>query len=401
MMIATTPTTRSRHWVTRITSVVAGFSHNVRIVVASLAFMVLACFASSASAQSVSLGTAANFGVLGGSTVTNTGSTVVNGNVGVWAGTSITGFPPGSIFPGSGSMHSADAIAQQAQSDLTAAYTDAASRVCGTTIAGGLLDGLTLTPGVYCMGAGSLTGTLTLDGTGVYIFQMASSLTTASGASVVRLNGASACDVFWQVTSSATIGTSTGMAGNLLALDSITLNTGASLSGRALARNGAVTLDSNNVTACTAAAGQTPTTLSTLASAAAQPSGAIHDTATLAGGTSPTGTIIFQLFGPANASCTGTPIFTSTITVAGNGSYDSAAFTPAAAGTYQWIAAYSGDAVNAASVTACNDPNESVTTSGLVAVTPTLSVWSMIVLTTLLLGFAAMRNQATRTRRLR
>jgi type VI secretion system secreted protein VgrG len=362
--------------------------------------MVLACFASSASAQSVSLGTAANFGVLGGSTVTNTGSTVVNGNVGVWAGTSITGFPPGSIFPGSGSMHSADAIAQQAQSDLTAAYTDAAGRVCGTTIAGDLLGGLTLTPGVYCMGAGSLTGTLTLDGTGVYIFQTASSLTTASGASVVLLNGASACDVFWQVTSSATIGTSTGMAGNLLALNSITLNTGASLSGRALARNGAVTLDSNNVTACTAAAGQTPTTLSTLASAAAQPSGAIHDTATLAGGTSPTGTIIFQLFGPGNASCTGTPIFTSTITVAGNGSYDSAAFTPAAAGTYQWIAAYSGDAVNAASVTACNDPNESVTTSGLVAVTPILSAWSMIMFSALLLGFAAMRNQATRTRRL-
>ena len=200
--------------------------------------------------QNVSLGTAANFGVLAGSAVTNTGPTVVTGNVGVFPGSSITGFPPGSIAPGSGFLHSADSVAQQAQSDLTTAYNDAATRVCGTPIAGGLLGGRTLTPGVYCMGTGDLTGTLTLDGAGVYIFQMASSLTTASASSVVLLNGASACGVWWQVTSSATIGTASSMAGNILALTSITMTTGANLNGRTLARNGAVTLDSNAVTSC-------------------------------------------------------------------------------------------------------------------------------------------------------
>jgi hypothetical protein len=196
------------------------------------------------------LGTASNFGVLAGAAVTNTGPTVVTGNVGVAPGTAISGFPPGSIFPGSGFLHSADPLAAQAQADLTIAYNDAAGRVCGTTIAGGLLGGLVLTPGVYCMGAGSLVGTLTLDGAGVYIFQMASSLTTAPGSSVVLQNGASACGVWWQVTSSATVDTSTAMAGNILALASITLNTGASSNGRVLARTGAVTLDSNNVSAC-------------------------------------------------------------------------------------------------------------------------------------------------------
>jgi type VI secretion system secreted protein VgrG len=211
---------------------------------------VLALGALPSWSQNVSLGTAANFGVLGGSAVTNTGATVVTGNVGVWPGTSITGFPPGSIAPGSGFIHSADAVAQQAQSDLTTAYNDAATRACGTTIAGGLLGGRTLTPGVYCMGAGDLTGTLTLDGAGVYIFQIASSLTTAPGSAVALLNGASACGVWWQVTSSATIGTTSAIAGNIMALTSITMNTGANLSGRTLARNGAVTLDSDTVTAC-------------------------------------------------------------------------------------------------------------------------------------------------------
>jgi hypothetical protein len=243
-------TTKSQHVVARGAEADSRFSRNYPGLLASLGFAALACVVSPAWAQNVSLGTAANFGVLAGSAVTNTGPTVVTGNVGVWAGSSITGFPPGSIVPGSGFLHSADTVAQQAQSDLTAAYTDAATRVCGTTIAGGLLGGLTLTPGVYCMGAGNLTGTLTLNGAGVYIFQTASSLTTAPGSSVVLLGGAAACGVWWQVTSSATIDTTTAMAGNILALTSITLNTGASLNGRTLARNGLVSLASNNVTAC-------------------------------------------------------------------------------------------------------------------------------------------------------
>jgi hypothetical protein len=223
---------------------------NLNGLAAALALAGLAVAASPAWAQNISLGTASNFGVLAGSAVTNTGPTVVTGNVGVFPGSSITGFPPGSIVPGSGFLHPADAISGQAQSDLTAAYTDAATRVCGTPIAGGLLGGLTLTPGVYCMGAGNLTGTLTLNGAGVYIFQMASSLTTAPGSSVALINGASSCGVWWQVTSSATIDTTSAVAGNVLALTSITLNNGASLNGRALARNGAVTLINNAVTAC-------------------------------------------------------------------------------------------------------------------------------------------------------
>lgn len=242
--------TQSQHVVARVAEADSRFSRNYPGLLASLGFVALACVVSPAWAQNVSLGTAANFGVLAGSAVTNTGPTVVTGNVGVWAGSSITGFPPGSIVPGSGFQHSADSVAQQAQSDLTIAYTDAATRVCGTTIAGGLLGGLTLTPGVYCMGAGNLTGTLTLNGAGVYIFQMASSLTTAPGSSVVLLGGAAACGVWWQVTSSATIDTTTAMAGNILALTSITMNTGASLNGRTLARNGLVSLASNNVIAC-------------------------------------------------------------------------------------------------------------------------------------------------------
>jgi len=344
---------------------------------ACLELVAIACIASPAWAQNVSLGTAADYSVLAGSAVTNTGPSVVTGSVGVAPGTSITGFPPGIIVPGSGTQHSADAVALQAQSDLTTAYNDAAGRPSCTQIAGGLLGtggATTLGPGVYCMGAGSLTGTLTLNGAGVYIFQFGSSLTTASASSIALTNGASACGVWWQVTSSATIGTSTAMVGNILALTSITLNTGSNLNGRALARNGAVTLDSNTITACSGGPIPPvliPTTLNTQASPSLQLGGSIHDTATLGGGLSPTGTITFQLFGPDNVSCTGTPAFTSTVTVAGDGSYDSANFTPSSAGVYRWIASYSGDAANAASATACNDSNESVIISTGPALTPT------------------------------
>jgi hypothetical protein len=218
-------------------------------VLAGASALALAASAPSAWAQNVNLGTASDFGVLGGSAVTNTGPSVVTGSVGVAPGSAITGFPPGSIVPGSGTTHSADAVAAQAQSDLTTAYNDASTRVCGTVIAGGNLGGLTLTPGVYC-GAANLTGVLTLNGPGVYIFQFPSTFIAASGSSVALTNGAQACGVTYQVTSSATLGTGSNISGNILALTSITLTTGANLNGRTLARNGAVTLDSNTVTAC-------------------------------------------------------------------------------------------------------------------------------------------------------
>lgn len=225
----------------------------------SLAALLLC--STSAFAQVV-LGTAQNFAVLGGSAVTNTGSTVVTGELGVWPTPTVTGFPPG-IVQG-GTIHLADAVAQQAQSDLTAAYNSAANLACTTTLTGQDLGGLTLTPGVYCYATSAqLTGTVTLDFQGnpnaLFVFKIGSTLTTASSSSVAFIDtGGSTCppNVFWQVGSSATLGTTTSFGGNILALTSITANTGATVNGRLLARNGAVTLATNTVSVC--AGGQCP-----------------------------------------------------------------------------------------------------------------------------------------------
>lgn len=219
---------------------------------AGLAIAMLVFGVAPAWAQ-ISLGTASDFGVLGGSTVTNTGPTVVNGELGVSPGSAVTGFPPGVVV--GGTIHLADAVALQAQNDLTTAYNAVAGTACNVDLTGQDLGGLTLTPGVYCFSSSAqLTGTLTLNALGnpnaLFIFKMGSSLTTASGSSVQVINGGSACNVYWQVGSSATLGTGTSFVGNILALSSITLTTGANVSGRLLARNGAVTLDSNNVTVC-------------------------------------------------------------------------------------------------------------------------------------------------------
>lgn len=203
----------------------------------------------SAFAQ-VPLGTAQNFAVLGGSTVTNTGPTVVTGDLGVSPGSAVTGFPPGIVV--GGTIHAADAVAAQAQSDLTVAYNTAAGLPCTTNLTGQDLGGLTLTPGVYCFDSSAgLTGTLTLDFQGnpnaFFLFQIGSTLTTASGSNVVFINGGQSCGAFWQVGSSATFGTATAFAGNVLALASITMTTGATSSGGLFARTGAVTLDTNVV----------------------------------------------------------------------------------------------------------------------------------------------------------
>ncbi len=205
----------------------------------------------STAAQAQLLGTAANFGLLGATPgITNTGLSLISGSVGVWPSASITGFPPGQILPGTGVFHSGDAVALQAQSDTTAAYITLAGLVSSPIAAA--LGGQTRTAGVYNAGAADLSGTLTLNGPGLYVFQT-SSLTTAAGpgAAIVNLiGGASPCDVWWQVSSSAAIGTYGVIKGNILALTSITIDTGASLEGRALARNGTVTLAGNAVTAC-------------------------------------------------------------------------------------------------------------------------------------------------------
>jgi Ice-binding-like len=203
------------------------------------------------SALSVSLGSADSYGVLAGTTVTNTGATTIDGNLGVWSGTAITGFPPGILSPGS-VANAGNAAAQQAQADLTTAYNFAAGETSSQSLNGDL-GGLTLTPGVYTFGStAALTGTLTLNALGdpnaVFVFQIGSSLTTANGSVVNIINGGTGDNVFWQVGSSATLGTNTTFTGNVLALTSITVNTGTTITcGRVLAINGAVTLDTNTV----------------------------------------------------------------------------------------------------------------------------------------------------------
>jgi hypothetical protein len=222
----------------------------------------------------VDLGTADAFAVLSGSTVTNTGSTVVHGSLGLSPGTSVIGFPPGVVT--GGTIHVADATALQAQSDLKTAYLVAAGVPCGDHLTGDL-GGLTLTPGVYCFDSSAqLTGTLTLNALGdpnsAFIFQIGSTLTTAPGSSVAFTNGGEGDSVFWQVGSSATLDTTTAFAGNILALTSITLDTGATIEcGRALARNGAVTMDTNVVSIDTAGC---ETTTSSGGSSVPEPSSA-------------------------------------------------------------------------------------------------------------------------------
>jgi hypothetical protein len=221
-------------------------SRMIPFVLASTAMFVAASPSSALAATSPRLETALNFTVLAGSTITNTGATVVTGELGLHPGTSLTGFPPGVV---TGAKHLTDGTALQAKNDLVIAYTDAANSPSTANLTGENLGGKDLNPGVYRFSSSAqLTGSLTLSGRGIFIFKIGSTLTTASH-SVVRLtNGAQACQVFWQVGTSATIGSTTRFQGNLMALTSITLTTGASVpAGRVLARNGAVTLHANNI----------------------------------------------------------------------------------------------------------------------------------------------------------
>jgi hypothetical protein len=205
------------------------------------------------------LGTAGNYAVMGAAAITNTGPTVVNGNLAISPGgsSSVTGFPPGVV---TGEMDMANADSVLAHTDLVTAYDDAAAESTTVNLTGTDLGGLTLTPGTYTFDSSAqLTGTLTLDGQGstnaTFIFQIGSTLTTASASRVALINGAGSCAVFWQVASSATLGTTTDFQGTIMAMTSITMNTGATigvgglgLGGRALAMNGALTLDTNIIT---------------------------------------------------------------------------------------------------------------------------------------------------------
>ena len=199
----------------------------------------------------LTLGSTTNFAVLAGSTVTNTGPTVLNGDLGLSAGSAVTGFPPGSV---NGTIHVSDPAAAQAKLDLTAAFNEAAARSTAPIAVSGNLGGQTLAPGLYNTGSSLAisSGDLTLDAAGdvngVFIFQMGSTLTTTAGRQVILSGGARASNVYWQVGTSATLGTNSSFKGNILADQSITLNSGSALEGRALTRIGAVSLAANSVT---------------------------------------------------------------------------------------------------------------------------------------------------------
>jgi hypothetical protein len=198
--------------------------------------------------QPVSLGTASAFGVLAGQSVTNSGATTITGDLGIWPGNTLTGAP--SV---TGATHLGDATAQSAQSALTAAYNDAAGRAAGSTIAGDL-GGRTLAPGVYkstsTLEITSADVTLNAGGnsSAVFVFQIASSLTVGVGRRVILSGGAQPSQITWQVGSSATLGTNSSVSGNILALTTVSMGTGATLDGRAMARNGSVTLLANTIT---------------------------------------------------------------------------------------------------------------------------------------------------------
>jgi type VI secretion system secreted protein VgrG len=206
--------------------------------------------AAGAAVAPVGLGTASSFGVLAGSTVTNTGASVINGDLGVSPGSAVTGFPPGIV---NGTKHVTDGVASGAQSDLKTAYNDAAGRTPATSVAGFIGAGQAVDPGVYnATSSLHVGGALTLNAHGnpdaVFIFQVGSALITNSASHILLTNGAQACNVYWQVGSSATLGTNSAFQGNILALQSITVTTGDTITGRALARNGAVTLDDDVIT---------------------------------------------------------------------------------------------------------------------------------------------------------
>jgi hypothetical protein len=237
-----------------------------RARLAGLALVMTLAFAAipaAAQASAVNLGTASPFVVLGGSTVTNKGPSVLNGDLGLSPNTSLTGFDEAVV---NGATHDNDAVAAQAQSDLTTAYNVAAGQAIpsGNDLTGKDLGNQKLTAGAYGFSSSAqLTGQLTLDAQGdpnaQFVFVIGSTLTTASASSVVLVNGASPCNVYWKVGSSATLGSTTAFEGNLMSLESISVNNGVNVLGRLLAREGAVTLINDVLSTPNCDTGSTPT----------------------------------------------------------------------------------------------------------------------------------------------
>jgi hypothetical protein len=298
------PQTRPR-W-TKPTTAVA-----LTLGVLAIAMVALSAPAGAAAYEnSVGLGTAGAYSVLAGTTATDTGSSVLSGDLGVSPGTALTGFAPGHV---GGATNAGNAAAAQAESDLTTAYLDAAGRTPTGTNLGAALVSSTLLPGVYNASSSlGVSGAVTLDGQGdpnaVFVFQIGDALLTASSTSIVLTGAAQACNVFWQVGSSATLGTTNTFVGTIMALTSITVTTGTTVAGRALARNGAVTLDDDVFTNSNCAT--TPTT-TTVTATPATTGGTSTLTATVAatGANAPTGTVTF--------SSNGVPIGTAAIAANG------------------------------------------------------------------------------------
>ncbi|KOX05286.1 ice-binding family protein [Streptomyces sp. NRRL B-3648] len=336
------------------------------------AMVVLAPGQAVAIATPVPLATAASFSVLAGAGVTNTGATVISHDLGTHPNPAITGFPPGQVL---GAVHAADAVALQAKSDLVTAYNDAAGQATDFALAAGIGNGTTLLPGVYTASSGvGLTGDLILDAGGnpnaVWVFQIPEALTTASSSRVLLTNGASPCNVYWQIGSSATLGTNSTFVGTIMALTDIHVTTGTSIEGRALARNGAVTLDTNRIFLNSCSTGTTSGTTTGTTSGTTTTGTTSGTTTGTTAGTTTTGTTSGTTTGTtAGTTTTGTTSGTTTGTTAGT----TTAGTTSGTTTGTTVGATGGGLVSGGLVTGglvsgglLGGPIASVTTGGAV-----------------------------------
>jgi type VI secretion system secreted protein VgrG len=332
----------------------------------------------SAEVATVGLGTAGSHSVLAGQTVTNTGPSVLQRDLGVFPGSAVTGFPPGLVLS---ATHRGDAVADQAQQDLTTAYNDARGRPTNEDLTGQNLGGKTLIAGVNTFSSSAqLTGELTLDGEGdpnaVFIFQIGSTLTTASASSINLVRGAQSCNVFFQVGSSATLGTGTDFVGTILALTSITATTGATINGRLLARNGAVTLDNNVIrTSSCAAATASPsvsTTPTVTPTASDTPTATVTSSATDSSSPTDSPTATVTSSATSRPPTSRTPIATATET-------RSATNTPSATATRSRRA--SDIATSSAPATLRTDnPDETIADTGASTLTSLLGIGGALLL---------------------
>ncbi len=304
------------------------------------------------------LGTAASYAVLAGETITNTGPTSISGDIGLHPGAAVAGF--GSVTQ-DGALHLADSAAAQAKSDLVTAYVEVAGEGPATIVATEL-GGQVLIPGVYGSASGTfeVTGTLTLDAQGdpaaTFVFQTASSLVTASASRVDLIGGATTCNVYWQVGSSATLGTETDFRGTILALTSIHLTTSATLEGRALARNGEVTMDTNTITRPTCEAPpDTSTTTGSSTSTSPSTSSSTSTSPVESTSTSTTPAETTSTSGPAETTTTSTTP-AETTTTSGPAETTSTSTTPAES--------TSTSTTPAETTTTSTTPAETTSTSG-------------------------------------